>query len=176
MINLKSISLLLSFFLLLLSSCSQKEDPLFLSSGTTSALLNGVTWEAANYATHSSGIDSYHVVTTVRTPEGFSVRELSMGFIPAESDSIFVSYPRINDTSPNVLFVSLDIDAICEFFYLSDNHTNLLLIDSLNENTGYISGRFDFVFIKDTSPACVSSLPDTLRMENGRFESVVIDF
>jgi hypothetical protein len=173
MINIKLILSIGAICFLMLSSCSE-EETLFPSTGTTSMDLNGMEWSASNYASYSPSLDLYHILTSLRTEEGLPIREFSIGFIPSNTDSVFIQHLPLSDTSPVALFDVVDVDSVCEGFRLSPLHENLLLVDSINAAAGYIAGRFDFVFVKQGSLSCQSGLPDTLRMEDGRFESVVI--
>lgn len=174
MSNLKQFIPLLGM-LMLIGACS-KEEAQYLRSGTTSAELSGAEWSASNYATYSPGVDFYNVISIVRNPEGLPIRSFDIGAIPPGVDSIRIFRLPGNDSSPVALFSVLDIDLVLESFKLTDDQPNLLLIDSLNETTGYIAGRFDFLFVRAFSTNSNERLPDTLRMENGRFESRVVNF
>lgn len=163
----------LSFCLMISSISCSKKEPLFLATGITSAQLNGVNWSASNFGTYSSINDLFGITTTLRNSLNQPIEKLSITNFSDNLDTIFFVYPPASDLSPRALYTSTDLDAICELFHLSPNHLNFLIIDSIHEETGYMAGRFEFVFVKELSSACSSSLPDSLWMENGRFETVV---
>ncbi|MGB3547295.1 MAG: hypothetical protein WBA17_09990, partial [Saprospiraceae bacterium] len=174
-------SSLYAFMLMVLiggTSC-QKDEPLWIRSGTTKALLNGEPWQADNHAAYSDNFDRYGVQTYLRNSEGYVRQSLSLWGIQPRVTEYFPLSELLDPNETYVNYVTLlgDGDAICDQFVLNDNFSNRFDVLEFDTISKRISGTFTLEFLKlevAHELGCSTAAPDTVRFTEGTFETVVV--
>ncbi len=159
------------------TSC-QKDEPLWIRSGTTKALLNGEPWQADNHAAYSDNFDRYGIETYVRNAEGVRRQSLSLWGIQPGITEYFPLSEQFDRNEAIVLYSTLvgDGDAVCDLFILNDNFPNRFDVLEFDTISKRISGTFTLEFLKlvDRESICSTAAPDTVRFTEGTFETVVV--
>ncbi|WP_342084518.1 hypothetical protein [Dyadobacter sp. OTU695] len=68
-----------------------------------------------------------------------------------------------------------DGDVAGDSYYTVDSEDNYIQIDNYNEKTKEIKGIFQLTLIAQ-KPRSSNLLPDTLRLQNGRFHTRIIEY
>ncbi|MGX5858145.1 hypothetical protein ACWKW6_31100 [Dyadobacter jiangsuensis] len=163
--------------------------------GYLTAEMNGVNWSttyknayqvthgSTTYADNPKGI-FYALTSILYSSEGYDRQQLLFQNIPFSPHTgrhkVVSCNPYAGCESSDKLKVTLfellsDGDVGGDCFYATDSEDNYIQIDSYNERTDEIKGRFQLTLVARI-PRSSNVLPDTLRFRNGRFHTRIIEY
>lgn len=159
---------------------TKKQENIYPYPGTATAIKNGDSWSAKCIAFYhlqkdnevNIHIDRYNSIGI--KSESFSFRR-----IPLKTGSHPVVRPETDSTGQTTnlytsrYFSLVGSDAINGEFHVLESDSNYIEITQIDLDLEKIVGKFDITYVKDTTFDLNADLPDTLRFEEGNFQTKI---
>ncbi|MCB0599246.1 MAG: hypothetical protein H6557_17455 [Lewinellaceae bacterium] len=182
---MRNFLLLLLFFGLLLTACKkednppQPEGPSYMGAATM--LLNGeeVTFSPLLAYNYNSSTKVFLFITEF-SPEGREGKSIAFTHLPLNKERHVLTRPSLHpqeEKSPGASLSGVDGDVLMYYYPLNeqDDIDDYIQFTHIDEETREVKGVFQASFYRDSLPNPDPSLPDSIVIAEGAFETVLQD-